>query len=111
MERQKKAKYTKKIPKYDLPYKNPKPFKASLNYEKTPINEYLNYDLSEEINLGLKEVKLLSDEIKYIKEEKKKESKQGQDQKEKVHKRVRIRRTNFNSKNKMAHSASACNFR
>jgi hypothetical protein len=30
------------------------------NYEKTPINEYLSYELSEEINLGLKEVKILS---------------------------------------------------
>lgn len=63
-QKQSKVKYSKPIPQYS---KKSNPFKASLNFEKTPINEYLNYELSEEINFGLKEAKMLSDEIKHIK--------------------------------------------
>lgn len=73
MPKKKKEKPTKKIPKYDLPYKNNKPFKPFENYQKTPINEYLSYELSEEINLGLKEVKIISEQIKNIKDDKKKD--------------------------------------
>ena len=37
------------------------PFKPTLSYDKTPINEYLSYELSEEINYGIKEVQILAD--------------------------------------------------
>ena len=89
------AKKRKKIPQYGST-KLHKPFKPLLNYEKTPMNEYLNYELSEEINFGLKEVKVLADEIKQIKDDKKKEIMQGQDKKQ--NKKIRIRRTNFKEK-------------
>lgn len=89
------AKKRKKIAQYSST-KLHKPFKPLLNYEKTPMNEYLNYELSEEINFGLKEVKVLADEIKQIKDHKKKEIMQGEDKKQ--NKRIRIRPTNFKHK-------------
>jgi hypothetical protein len=69
------------------------------------MNEYLNYELSEEINFGLKEVKILADEIKTIKDEKKKEIMQGEDKKQ--NKKIRIRRTNFKDK-KYLHASTGC---
>lgn len=95
-------KKTKLIPQH-LPMKLHKPFKPVFNYEKTPINEYLSYELSEEINFGLKEVKILADEIKHIKDEKKKEILQGEDKKQ--NKKMRIRRTNFKDKKHLNASA------
>lgn len=103
----KKEKPTKKIPKYDLPYKNNKPFKPLVNYEKTPINEYLSYELSEEINLGLKEVKIISEQIKHIKEEKKHDVKEIEIKKNQ--KNIRIRPTKF--KHKLFKSVSDTFFR
>ena len=34
--------------------------------EEAPINEYLNYDLSEEINEGIRNAQVLAEEIKQI---------------------------------------------
>ncbi len=96
------AKKRKKVTQYGS-VKAMRPFKPVLNYEKTPINEYLSYELSEEINFGLKEVRLLADEIKHIKDEKKKEVLQKEDKKQ--GKRVRIRRTNFRDKTLPHHSS------
>ena len=102
-----KPKITKKIPKYDLPYKNTKPFKLCINSDKAPINQYLNYQLSEEINVGIKEVKLLSEEIKFIKRQKKKQVKQREEKE--INKNIRIRPPKI--KKKVNKSASACHLR
>ena len=42
---------------------------------ETPINEYLDYVLTQEINVELRGAKILAEEVKRIKEEKKKEVK------------------------------------
>ena len=51
---------------------NEKSFKYIHNIENepAPMNEYLSYDLSSQINNGLFEVKILAEEIKQIKKEK-----------------------------------------
>ena len=59
--------------------------------------------MSEEINFGLKEVKILADEIKHIKDEKKKEIMQGEDKRQ--NKKMRIRRTNFKQQKHLNASA------
>lgn len=69
------------------------------------MNEYLNYELSEEINFGLKEVKILADEIKHIKDEKKKEVMQGEEKR--MNKKIRIRPTNFRQRKQHNHASNA----
>jgi hypothetical protein len=69
------------------------------------MNEYLSYELSEEINFGLKEVKILADEIKHIKDEKRKEVMQGEEKRQ--NKKIRIRPTNFRQK-KHNHASTSC---
>lgn len=100
------AKRRKRPLRQHSPLKIHKPFKPTFNYEKTPINEYLNYELSEEINFGLKEVKILADEIKQIKDEKKKEVMMGEEKRQA--KKIRIRPTNFKAKKNNSHASSSC---
>ena len=45
-------------------------FIFKIENEPVPVNEYLSYELSEQINSGLYEVKILAEEIKQIKKEK-----------------------------------------
>ena len=42
-------------------------FMFKIENEPVPVNEYLSYELSEQINNGLYEVKILAEEIKQIK--------------------------------------------
>lgn len=52
--------FPKELPPIDIPL------------GETPINEYLDYVLTQEINVELRGAKVLAEEVKRIKEEKKK---------------------------------------